>query len=206
MALEMSLDINTLIDQCRDSGNVLCHNATGERIHVKAFNPDIQLIPTTDIWLEPGGCGWTTVPLHDWVLLKIENGFLSFGPEARGPKGSVLQYTGGSWVPMSCDEYAEAMAGAEPVRLTLKSAKDAAREEVGIDGEDADADAEKCAQLFRAYDEDESGTISCSELQTLFEDINPDFDFSSFQRIFRSADADGDGELSYEEFLQWLMN
>eukprot|EP00441_Pelagodinium_beii_P033072 CAMPEP_0197639054 /NCGR_PEP_ID=MMETSP1338-20131121/13798_1 /TAXON_ID=43686 ORGANISM="Pelagodinium beii, Strain RCC1491" /NCGR_SAMPLE_ID=MMETSP1338 /ASSEMBLY_ACC=CAM_ASM_000754 /LENGTH=224 /DNA_ID=CAMNT_0043211729 /DNA_START=44 /DNA_END=718 /DNA_ORIENTATION=+ len=56
---------------------------------------------------------------------------------------------------------------------------------------------------FRSLDADKSGTISRDELVSVF--VKCGISKSDAKKLFKAADSDGNGELSFEEFASWLL-
>lgn len=59
----------------------------------------------------------------------------------------------------------------------------------------------KAVELFKKYDKDESGTIDVDELKQLLSDLNYKH---SAETALKTMDIDGDGTVSFVEFLKWL--
>lgn len=59
----------------------------------------------------------------------------------------------------------------------------------------------KAVEYFKKYDKDENGFIDGEELKLLLKDINYKH---SVQVALENMDKDGDGTVSFPEFLKWL--
>jgi aspartate aminotransferase len=59
---------------------------------------------------------------------------------------------------------------------------------------------------FREWDQDKNGKISKDELTTVFRGINASFRDEEFDILFKTADMNADGSISYEEFVKSLFN
>eukprot|EP00928_Gymnodinium_smaydae_P066929 TRINITY_DN49893_c0_g1_i1.p1 TRINITY_DN49893_c0_g1~~TRINITY_DN49893_c0_g1_i1.p1 ORF type:complete len:297 (+),score=82.08 TRINITY_DN49893_c0_g1_i1:66-893(+) len=76
-------------------------------------------------------------------------------------------------------------------------------------GESAKEDAEmgdRIKKVFKKFDADESGDISCMELSKVLTKLNPTFTLTSCSEMFRHIDADKDGSIQYDEFVNWLTS
>ena len=58
------------------------------------------------------------------------------------------------------------------------------------------------AKLFRQYDRDHSSTLSLSEFSDALTDFGVNLRDDQKRLLFNSFDSNGDGELSYQEFLK----
>lgn len=58
-------------------------------------------------------------------------------------------------------------------------------------------------KAFRYYDRDESQTIDSSELKSLLEDLGVEATNDRLREAFNDLDANGDGVITYQEFLNW---
>ena len=56
-------------------------------------------------------------------------------------------------------------------------------------------------QVFEKFDLDESLAISRDELRLLMREIEPNLDEEELSEVLTQADADGDGEIDFEEFI-----
>lgn len=64
------------------------------------------------------------------------------------------------------------------------------------------AETARFAQLFKSIDTDSSGSVSVSELRTALENKGVGLSEQQLQQMIQYADTDGNGELSFEEFLK----
>lgn len=64
---------------------------------------------------------------------------------------------------------------------------------------------EKVSELFKEYDKDNSGSISHDELTWLLQKLSPGITRKEVEILFGAADADGNGEVDYEEFLAFIF-
>ncbi|KAH7405439.1 hypothetical protein KP509_15G070300 [Ceratopteris richardii] len=60
---------------------------------------------------------------------------------------------------------------------------------------------EKMREAFNFFDTDNNGKISASELRMVLERTREDASDEAVERIMQELDKDGDGELSFEEFM-----
>ena len=62
---------------------------------------------------------------------------------------------------------------------------------------------ENLRQAFMMFDKDGSGQIDASEIRALLEgeDLKGTVDGGQLDRIIKEVDADGNGEINFEEFL-----
>jgi calmodulin len=68
-----------------------------------------------------------------------------------------------------------------------------------------DTDSEKeILEAFKAFDKDDSGTISAAELRDIMSSNGEKFTEEEAEEIFREADTDGDGQVNYEEFVKMM--
>lgn len=65
---------------------------------------------------------------------------------------------------------------------------------------------EKLANAFRAFDKDKSGKISAKELRMMIGSDVQDVDEKIWLEMIKEADIDGDGEISFEEFIKMMHN
>lgn len=59
----------------------------------------------------------------------------------------------------------------------------------------------KAVEMFKKYDRDASGTIEVNELKQLLKDVGYK---NSLQDALKVLDKDGNGKISFPEFLKWL--
>lgn len=69
-----------------------------------------------------------------------------------------------------------------------------------------DAPEDALRTLFRKFDIDGNGMISKKELGTILRGMLPELSQADCDRIFRMADADRDGSVSYNEFLRMMFS
>lgn len=62
----------------------------------------------------------------------------------------------------------------------------------------------KMLETFKAWDTDNSGSITKEELQEVFTRLGCKVSSSELQKVLKDADADKDSKISYEEFVAWL--
>ena len=62
----------------------------------------------------------------------------------------------------------------------------------------------KTAKMFQDIDADGSGRIDTDELKVAVSKLNIKHDQDTLERLVKSCDADGDGNISYEEFVDGL--
>ncbi len=54
---------------------------------------------------------------------------------------------------------------------------------------------------FRLFDEDDNGLISASELRKVLASLQMNYSDAEIERMVIEADLDGDGSISYNEFV-----
>jgi Ca2+/Na+ antiporter len=59
---------------------------------------------------------------------------------------------------------------------------------------------------FRAYDVDHSGQLESMEIRMFFKDFHENISEAEMDRIFKKADKDGDGSVSFDEFIALAYN
>ena len=78
------------------------------------------------------------------------------------------------------------------------------RKSIGIDLEI------EMRQVFRVFDRNGDGGVEFPELRSLLKAINPrkfgDVEDEVFQAVMKVVDSDGDGSISYEEFVRALIS
>lgn len=62
---------------------------------------------------------------------------------------------------------------------------------------------EKLRQAFRVYDKDDSGSISCDEIKETL-GVGKRISEAAWNEIVKEVDANGDGEVSFEEFKEMM--
>mmetsp|Transcript_11558 Transcript_11558/g.21902 ORF Transcript_11558/g.21902 Transcript_11558/m.21902 type:complete len:170 (+) Transcript_11558:62-571(+) len=71
------------------------------------------------------------------------------------------------------------------------------------DGEDQ---SESILQAFQAWDTNQDGTISKAELERVLVVLNPSFTKKDMAKLLKGMDQNGDGEVDYQEFADWLCS
>ncbi|XP_049375906.1 calmodulin-2/4-like [Solanum verrucosum] len=61
-------------------------------------------------------------------------------------------------------------------------------------------------EAFRVFDKDQNGFISAAELRHILTNFREVFTDEEVDEMIRDADVDGDGQISYEEFVKLLMD
>ena len=56
-------------------------------------------------------------------------------------------------------------------------------------------------EAFHAIDNDRSGTLSTTELKDVMKSFGENFSDEQLEQMFKKADANGDGQVDYQEFL-----
>jgi len=87
-----------------------------------------------------------------------------------------------------------------PSRPAARHATSAQRPATGLPQSEA---VSKVKSVFRQFDADGSGTISRQELSRLLTKLGS-FSPAEINRIMDEVDRNGDGEIQYEEFLDWI--
>merc|ERR1719379_1938607 len=64
---------------------------------------------------------------------------------------------------------------------------------------------EEMREAFMVFDRDKSGAVSASELKHVMCNLGEQVTNEEVEDMIREADADGDGELSFEDFLQFIQ-
>ena len=59
-------------------------------------------------------------------------------------------------------------------------------------------------KTFDFFDEDRSGYLDAAEMTEFFKSLGEDIDADQVQKLCMALDDDGDGNVSKEEFLQWM--
>jgi Ca2+-binding EF-hand superfamily protein len=60
--------------------------------------------------------------------------------------------------------------------------------------------------LFNLFDEDHSGQLNVKELALLHQEVTGKKVKENLNQLKNDIDADGSGEISIEEYAQWLLN
>lgn len=69
---------------------------------------------------------------------------------------------------------------------------------------DSDSE-EEIKQAFKVFDRDGNGTISVSELKSVMSSLGEKLTDGEIDAMIREADVDGDGEISYDEFVKMML-
>merc|ERR1719469_214603 len=64
---------------------------------------------------------------------------------------------------------------------------------------------EEMREAFLVFDRDKSGSVSASELKHVMNNLGEQVTNEEVEEMIREADADGDGELSFDDFLQFIQ-
>jgi calmodulin len=59
--------------------------------------------------------------------------------------------------------------------------------------------------VFMVFDKDQSGTISADELRNVMKVIGEKLTDQEIEDAIKLADTTGDGEVSYDEFIQFIL-
>jgi calmodulin len=59
--------------------------------------------------------------------------------------------------------------------------------------------------VFMVFDKDQSGTISADELRNVMRVIGEKLTDQEIEDAIKLADTTGDGEVSYDEFIQFIL-
>jgi len=69
-----------------------------------------------------------------------------------------------------------------------------------------DDNFETVALLFKKWDSDGSGSITCDELEKVLLQLDKSMTPDKVQTLFEAADKNKDGKLCCDEFLKWLLS
>jgi len=65
----------------------------------------------------------------------------------------------------------------------------------------------QCASYFQYFDKDRSGTLQTDEFRDTHADlVKNGFTAKSFEETLRELDSNGDGTITYNEFIHWLIS
>merc|ERR1719449_3155 len=64
---------------------------------------------------------------------------------------------------------------------------------------------EEMREAFLVFDRDKSGSVTASELKHVMNNLGEQVTDEEVQEMIVEADADGDGELSFDDFLQFIQ-
>ncbi|XP_034477198.1 calmodulin-beta-like [Drosophila innubila] len=67
-------------------------------------------------------------------------------------------------------------------------------------------DDDEIRDAFRVFDKENTGFIGPDQLRSVFFDVDQVVHEDEIEEMIRNADQDGDGRLSYEEFVQMMSN
>eukprot|EP00440_Ansanella_granifera_P053452 gb/GFBE01057950.1/.p1 GENE.gb/GFBE01057950.1/~~gb/GFBE01057950.1/.p1 ORF type:complete len:166 (+),score=79.35 gb/GFBE01057950.1/:1-498(+) len=65
--------------------------------------------------------------------------------------------------------------------------------------------AEEMQEAFNIFDQDKSGSVTAAELKHVMNNLGEQVTNEEVEEMIREADADGDGELSFDDFLQFIQ-
>ncbi|KAK4382542.1 Calmodulin [Sesamum angolense] len=71
---------------------------------------------------------------------------------------------------------------------------------------DADGDGEELKEAFKVFDRDQDGFISAVELRNVMMNLGERLSDDEAEQMIREADLDGDGLVSYEEFVRMMAS
>eukprot|EP00397_Hematodinium_sp_SG-2012_P060343 GEMP01078446.1.p1 GENE.GEMP01078446.1~~GEMP01078446.1.p1 ORF type:complete len:159 (+),score=50.14 GEMP01078446.1:136-612(+) len=60
-------------------------------------------------------------------------------------------------------------------------------------------------EAFLVFDRDKSGSVSAIELKHVMNNLGEQVTDAEVEEMIKEADADGDGELSFDDFLQFIQ-
>mmetsp|Transcript_11199 Transcript_11199/g.20415 ORF Transcript_11199/g.20415 Transcript_11199/m.20415 type:complete len:162 (-) Transcript_11199:127-612(-) len=63
---------------------------------------------------------------------------------------------------------------------------------------------EEMREAFGVFDRDKNGSVSASELKHVMDNLGEQVTNEEVEEMIREADADGDGELSFDDFLDFI--
>lgn len=65
---------------------------------------------------------------------------------------------------------------------------------------------EEMREAFMVFDRDKSGSVSASELKHVMNNLGEQVTNEEVEEMIKEADADNDGELSFDDFLQFIQS
>merc|ERR1719327_1902117 len=65
---------------------------------------------------------------------------------------------------------------------------------------------EEMREAFLVFDRDRSGSVTASELKHVMNNLGEQVTDEEVEEMSQEADADGDGELSFDDFLQFIQS
>ncbi|XP_009595960.1 calcium-binding allergen Ole e 8-like [Nicotiana tomentosiformis] len=104
----------------------------------------------------------------------------------------------------SPDEVERMMAEIDTDRdgcINLQEFADFCKSDDSVDG-----GAKELKEAFDLYDQDHNGLISAAELHQILNRLGQNCTVQDCTRMITSVDADGDGNVSFEEFKQMMCN
>ena len=79
------------------------------------------------------------------------------------------------------------------------------RREGGVGRETADSKEAEIREVFHHFDEDDNGYISGEELRHIMTSLGERMTDEEVKELIQETDTDGDGRISYEEFVKMSM-
>nr|CAB3459269.1 unnamed protein product [Digitaria exilis] len=67
------------------------------------------------------------------------------------------------------------------------------------------ADEDELREAFRVFDQDQNGFISRDELRHVLQNLGERLSDEELAEMLREADADGDGQINYNEFAKVML-
>ncbi|KAK3033925.1 hypothetical protein RJ639_034725 [Escallonia herrerae] len=64
---------------------------------------------------------------------------------------------------------------------------------------------EELREAFKVFDKDQNGSISAAELHHVMTNLGEKLTDEEVNEMIREADLDGDGQVSYEEFVRMML-
>ncbi|KAK3035893.1 hypothetical protein RJ639_033394 [Escallonia herrerae] len=64
---------------------------------------------------------------------------------------------------------------------------------------------EELREAFKVFDKDQNGSISAAELRHVMTNLGEKLTDEEVNEMIREADLDGDGQVSYEEFVRMML-
>lgn len=59
-------------------------------------------------------------------------------------------------------------------------------------------------EAFKFFDRDGNGYITAYEFKQVMENLGEQLNSDEIDMMIHEADRDGDGQINYEEFIEWL--
>merc|ERR1712060_839386 len=108
-------------------------------------------------------------------------------------KGTLTKSSGARWLPSNYDG-------------NLDSSMDFVRTFAGVTRRGkASKDPDRVKKTFKRWDADGDGKISKAEMYQIFHELDKRFTREIVEKMFAAADANRDGAILYDEFIQWLF-